>query len=85
MYEINKRFILPKEEQEFKDTMKRVESCNVVNRKTSEGLEGPEIEEIHECPCGDITLKQKSIITNVDSPENGNIEIVHMESNGCVL
>lgn len=85
MYEINKRFNLPKEEQKFKDTIKRIESCDITSRKMSEHLEGPEIEETYMCPCGDIILRQKSVITNVDNPENGHIETVHMKSDGCVL
>lgn len=85
MNEINKRFRLPKEEQKFREAIIRIESCNVVSRKIYEDLEGPEIEEMYACPCGNITLKQKSVITNIENPENGSVEIVHLESNGCVL
>jgi hypothetical protein len=85
MNEINKRFHLPKEERKFKDTIKTIKGCNIKSSKISEHVEGPEIEEIYTCSCGDITLRQKSIIANIDNPEKDSVEVVHLESNGCVL
>lgn len=85
MNTINKTFHLPKEDREFKKTIKSIERCNIVSSRASEDIEGPKIEEAYECPCGDITLRQKSIIADIDNPENGSIEIVHLESDGCVL
>jgi len=85
MNEINKRFHLPKEERKFKEAIKPIERCNIISSRASEDTEGPKIEETYSCPCGDIILRQKSVITNVDNPENGSIEIIHLESNGCVL
>lgn len=85
MTEINSRFHLPKEEQGFKDAMKRVEGCDLIASRTSEDMEGPKIEETYTCPCGNIELIHKSIIINIDNPENGSVEIVHLRSNGCVL
>jgi predicted SprT family Zn-dependent metalloprotease len=85
MSNINKTFSLPNDQQSFKKIMRHIEKCDVLHSRTSENVQGPEIEEIYECPCGNIILKQKSIITNIDHPERGSIEIVHMESKGCVL
>jgi hypothetical protein len=85
MNKINKRFHLPKEERKFKETIRSIERCNIINSRASEDTEGPNIEEVYECPCGNIILRQKSIITNIDNPENGSVEIVHLESDGCVL
>jgi hypothetical protein len=85
MNQVDKRFRLPKEEHKFEDTIKPIKGCNIISSRASEDVEGPEIEEVYVCPCGDITLRQKSIITNIDNPEKSSIEIVHLESNGCVL
>lgn len=85
MSNINKRFFLPNDLKEFKNIMKHIEKCNLLDNKTYEDVQGPEIEEIYECHCGNIMLKQKSFITNIDHPERGSIEIVHMESKGCAL
>lgn len=81
----NKRFSLPKEEQKFKNAMKPIEGCNIISSKISEGNEGPEVKEVYRCPCGDITLVQKSIITNIDNPERGSIERIYMKSERCAL
>lgn len=85
MNKINKIFHLPKEEQKFKEAIRPIEACEIISRTASEDIEGPEIEEVYACPCGNIILKQKSIIANIDNPENGSVEIVHLESDGCVL
>lgn len=85
MSNIKRRFSLPNEQQAFKNIMKRIEGCDMSSSKTSENSRGPEVEEIYKCPCGNIKLIQESIITDVDHPERGNTEIVHMESKGCVL
>lgn len=85
MNKINKIFHLPKEEHKFEEATRPIKGCEIVNSTASEDKEGPKIEEIYTCPCGDIILRQKSIITDIDNPENGSIEIVHLESDGCVL
>ena len=84
---INKIFYLPKDQKKLKDVMTSIARCNVANSKIFEGTKGPEIEEIYNCPCGNITLKQKSIITDINHPERGSIEIIDMQSksDGCVL
>lgn len=81
----NHTFSLPKEEQKFRDEMRHIEGCDITSSRISEGKEGPEIEEIYKCPCGDIVLRQKSIIKNIDNPEKGNIEMIHMRSERCSL
>jgi hypothetical protein len=78
-------FHLPKEEHKFKEAIRPIEECKLISSRSSEDIEGPKIEEVYECSCGNIKLTQKSIITNADNPENGSIEIVHLESDGCVL
>lgn len=85
MTEINKRFHLPKEEHKFKEAIKPIEGCKIISNRTFEDVDGPKIEEVYECPCGNIKLIQKSIITNIDNPEKGSVEVIHMESSGCVL
>ena len=85
MTSFNQRFSLPKEEHKLKEAMKPIEGCDIISSKTSEGKEGPEIEEVYKCPCGDIILRQKSIITNIDNPERGSIEMIHMKSERCAL
>ena len=85
MNSTRKRFFLPQDDSKFRQTMKPVEGCEIISSKTSEDIEGPEVEEVYRCPCGDIMLNQKSIITNVDNPEDGNIEVIHMKSDGCAL
>ncbi len=85
MSNIKKIFSLPKENNNFKDVMTKIEHCHIESSKIFEGTKGPEIEEIYNCPCGDITLRQKSIITNIDHPERGSIEIIDMRSDRCVL
>lgn len=85
MSNIKKRFSLPNDQKEFKNIMRHIENCNLLSSEISENAQGPEIKEIYECPCGNIMLKQKSIITNIDHPERGSIEIIHMESKGCAL
>lgn len=85
MNETNKRFHLPKEEHKFKEAIRRIKGCDIISSRASEDVEGPEIEEVYRCSCGDITLRQKSIIANIDNPEKDSIEIVHMKSNGCEL
>jgi hypothetical protein len=84
---INKIFHLPNDQYALENMIKHLKKCNILSSKTSENLQGPEIEETYECPCGNITLKQNSIITNIDHPEIDNIEIIHMQSQskGCVL
>lgn len=84
---INKIFYLPKDQNRLKDAMASIEQCNIVNNKIIEGTKGPEIEEVYNCPCGIITLKQKSIITDINHPERGSIEIIDVQSksDGCVL
>ena len=82
---INKKFSLPNEQQEFNNLMKKIENCEILDSKISENSQGPEIEETYRCPCGNIKLKQNSIITNIENPEKGNIEIINMESKGCDL
>ena len=83
--DIKMRFSLPKEEDKFKNAMRRVEGCDIISSDISGDTEGPEIEEIYECPCGDIVLRQKSVISDVDNPEKGSVEIIYMKSIGCVL
>jgi hypothetical protein len=85
MNKINKIFHLPKEENKFKEATRSIEECDIINSIMFEDKEGPKIEEIYTCSCGDIILRQKSIIADVDNPENGSIEIVQLESDGCVL
>ena len=85
MSNIKNIFSLPKEYGRFKDVMASIQHCSIVSSKTIEGDKGPEIQEVYKCPCGDITLKQKSIITNIDHPEKGSIEIIDMRSDGCAL
>jgi len=82
---INKKFSLPKDQQEFKNVMKHINECDILSSNIYEDLQGPEIEEVYRCQCGNILLKQKSIITNIDSPEKDSIEMVHMESKECAL
>lgn len=81
----NHTFSLPKEEHKFKDAMKPIKGCDITSSRISEGKEGPEIEEVYKCPCGDIILRQKSVITNVDNPERGSIEMIQMRSERCSL
>ena len=81
----NYTFSLPKEERKFKEAMRPIEGCDITGSKISEGKEGPEIEEIYRCPCGDILLRQKSIIENIDNPEKGSIEMINMRSERCSL
>lgn len=85
--EIKKIFYLPKDYNKLKDVMTSIQRCNIASSKIFEDTQGPEIEEVYNCPCGNITLKQKSIITDVNHPERGNIEIIDMQSksDGCVL
>jgi hypothetical protein len=85
MTELNKKFSLPKDEYILEDTMKRLEECNIINSKIHEEKDGPRIEEVYNCPCGDIVLNQKSIIGDIENPERGSIEIVHMKSDECSL
>lgn len=85
MSNIKNIFSLPKESDRFKDVMALTKKCDIVSRETIEGDKGPEIEEIFKCPCGEIILNQKSIITNIEHPENGSIEIIDMRSDGCAL
>ncbi len=85
MYNLKKTFSLPKDLHEFNHFMKTIEGCNIVNSKIFEDVEGPIIKEVYECPCGNVTLKQKSIVSDVDNPEKGNTEIVHIESEECTL
>jgi hypothetical protein len=85
MNEINKIFHLPKEEHKFRDAISFIEKCDIISSSVSEDVEGPKIEEVYRCSCGDITLIQKSIITNVGNSENSSVEIIHIKSNGCVL
>ncbi len=81
----NHTFSLPKEERKFKEAMKHIEGCDITNSKISEGKEGPEIEEIYKCSCGDILLRQKSVITDINNPEKGSIEMIQMRSERCSL
>lgn len=81
----NQIFSLPKEEHKFKKAMKPIEGCDIISSNISEGKEGPEIKEVYKCPCGDIVLRQKSIVTNVDNPERGGVEMIHMTSERCTL
>ena len=83
--EIKMRFSLPKEENKFKDIMKHIEGCNIISSEMSGDTEGPEIEEIYECPCGNIVLKQKSVIADVNNPTKGSVEAIHMKSTECTL
>ena len=85
MNNIKRIFSIPKDFDKFKSTMKSIEGCEIIDSRAFENIEGPEIEEIYKCPCGNIDLKQKSIIGDIDNPEKGSIEIIHMESKGCVL
>lgn len=86
MFEFNKKFSLPKDEHTLKDTMTQyLEECNIVKSRTHEERDGPRIEEVYKCPCGDVLLNQKSIIENTENPENGSVEIIHMKSKGCSL
>ena len=85
MNRIKKTFHLPKDNDRFKDTMIFVERCEILSSKAFEDIKGPEIEEVYKCPCGEIKLKQKSIVEDIENPEKGGIEIIHMESKGCVL
>ncbi len=79
------RFSLPKEEDKFKKAMRPLERCDIISSETSGDTEGPEIEEIYECPCGNIILTQKSIMSDVDNIEKGSVEIIHMKSKECTL
>ncbi len=85
MIELNKKFSLPKDERALEDTMKRLKECDIINSTIHEEKDGPKIEEVYKCPCGNISLSQKSIIENTDNPEMGSVEIVHMKSNRCSL
>ena len=85
MNSTEKRFSLPKDENKFKQAMKPIEGCEVISSNSSDGAEGPEVKEVYKCPCGSITLNQKSIIKDIDNPENGNIEVIDMRSDGCAL
>ena len=85
MSNIKNIFSLPKENDKFKDVMASIQHCSITIRKTIEGDKGPEIDEVYKCPCGDVKLKHKSIITNIYHPEKGSIEIIDMRSDGCAL
>lgn len=78
-------FSLPKEEHKFKEAMRRIEGCDITNSKISEGKEGPEVEEVYRCPCGDVVLRQKSIITDINNPRRGSIEMIQIRSEECSL
>lgn len=82
---LKKTFSLPRDIHKFNQIMRPIEGCAIVDSKMSEDIEGPKIIEVYKCPCGKIVLKQKSIVSYVDNPEKGSIEIVHMESKECTL
>ncbi len=84
MAELNKKFSLPRDEHFLKDTMRIFEKCEIIDSRISEEKDGPKIEEVYKCPCGNITLDQKSIIKDTDHPETG-VEIIHMKSRECSL
>lgn len=87
MIDTKKSYYLPKDTNELKNTMSYIDQCSISDSKITEEINGPIVEENYKCPCGDITIKQKSIITHTDHPERGSIEIIHMQSksDGCVL